>query len=219
MFDPSTITQHHSSSITLTHSLTPLPFPAPQAFLPATTLQSPSTSLSGVTDMVGASQEFGNRVFDPLGFSNYASDSTLAWFRHAELKHGRAAMLATVGWMVQKNGLGLIPFPVGESYAVSHQTHILSTDPFKAATELPAGAWWQMFFFAGVVELYTEAKGDHYMKVPNFTVLDEFATVGSTDEKMQLKELKNGRLAMVASMAYLAHEINPVFVPLPLWPN
>mmetsp|Transcript_10975 Transcript_10975/g.22541 ORF Transcript_10975/g.22541 Transcript_10975/m.22541 type:complete len:209 (-) Transcript_10975:62-688(-) len=184
---------------------------------PSPHFTSSSSTLHAVTDLVGASHEFGNRIFDPLGFSNYASDSTLAWFRHAELKHGRAAMLATVGWMVQKNGLGLIPFPVGESYAASHQTHVLSSDPFKAAAELPAGAWWQMLFVAGVIELYTEAKGDHYMKVPNFTVLDEFATVGSTDEKMQLRELKNGRLAMIASMAYLAHEINPSFVPLPLW--
>ena len=77
-----------------------------RGFLPppaSPSLPSP-TSLSGVKDMVGVSHEFGNRVFDPLGFSNYASDSTLAWFRHAELKHGRAAMLGAVGWMVQKNG-------------------------------------------------------------------------------------------------------------------
>ena len=92
------------------------------------------------------------------------------------------------------NSLGLIPYPVGSSYAESGQTHLLSSDPFTAATELPAGGWWQIFFLAGCIELWTESKGVHYMKEPNFTVLTEFggASFGA-DEKMQLKELKNGR--------------------------
>ncbi|GMH97432.1 hypothetical protein TrVE_jg3681 [Triparma verrucosa] len=176
-----------------------------------------TTQLKGVKDMVGVSHEFGNRVFDPLGFSNYASDSTLAWFRHAELKHGRAAMLASLGWMVQKNGLGIIPFPEGASFAESGKTHLLSSDPFTAAHELPAGGWWQMFFVAGCIELWTESKGTHYMKSGSYTAITEFGGANfPADEKMQLKELKNGRLAMIASMAYLAHEINPAFVPLPM---
>ncbi len=187
------------------------------AFSPTITPSRSSTTLRGVTDMVGASQEFGNRVFDPLGFSKLASDSTLAWFRAAELKHGRVAMLAATGWMVQSRGGGIIPFPVGESYAASHETHILSTNPLEAAQQLPSGAWWQMFFAIGCIELWTEARKPHYMPSGNMQVLDMFDGVGfKADEKMQLKELKNGRLAMVATMAYLATSINPAFVPLPM---
>lgn len=170
--------------------------------------------------MVGISQEFGNRLFDPLGFSNFASESTLAWFRHAELKHGRVAMLAATGWMVQKNGLGIIEYPVGDSMfsgEFAGQTHILSKDPFEAAMQMPAGGWWQLFATAGMVELWTEAKRPHYMKSGNMQVLDTFDPVGfNADEKMHLKELKNGRLAMIACMAYLASTINPAFVPLPM---
>mmetsp|Transcript_126 Transcript_126/g.175 ORF Transcript_126/g.175 Transcript_126/m.175 type:complete len:209 (+) Transcript_126:86-712(+) len=181
---------------------------------------SKSSLRMGVEDMVGKSQEFGNRVFDPLGFSNYASDETLAWFRHAELKHSRVAMLAATGWMVQKNGLGIIPYPMGESYlsgTAAGETHTLSADPFEAAMQLPAGGWWQLFFTAGVIELWTEAKKPHYMPSANMTPLDTFDGVGfKADEKMQLKELKNGRLAMIACMAYLASTINPAFVPLPM---
>lgn len=170
--------------------------------------------------MVGVSQEFGNRVFDPAGFSNFASEGTLAWFRAAELKHSRIAMLAATGWMVQKNGLGIIKFPVGDSmFSGEHagEMHTLSSDPYAAAMELPGGGWWQMFFLAGVVELWTEAQKPHYMKSGNMQALSTFDGVGfDADSKMQLKELKNGRLAMIATMAYLAHYINPATVPLPM---
>jgi hypothetical protein len=174
----------------------------------------------GVDQMVGASQEFGGRVFDPLGFSNYASDATLAWFRAAEIKHSRIAMMAAAGWMVQKNGLGLIPYPVGDSFLSGEhagEVHTLSKDPFEAAMQLPAGGWWQLFFSAGVIELWTEAQKPHYMKSGNMMALSAFDGIGfKADEKMQLKELKNGRLAMIATMAYLASTINPAFVPLPM---
>ena len=43
--------------------------------------------------------------FDPLGFAADADDATLAWYRHAELKHGRVAMLAFVGFCVQSAGI------------------------------------------------------------------------------------------------------------------
>jgi hypothetical protein len=39
--------------------------------------------------------------FDPLGLANIGSDETYNWFRAAELKNGRVAMLATTGYLVQ----------------------------------------------------------------------------------------------------------------------
>jgi hypothetical protein len=43
--------------------------------------------------------------FDPLGLATLGSDSTLAWFRAAELKHSRCAMLAVTGYIVQGAGV------------------------------------------------------------------------------------------------------------------
>jgi len=43
--------------------------------------------------------------FDPLKLADLGSDETLAWFRAAELKHGRCAMVATVGFLTQAAGL------------------------------------------------------------------------------------------------------------------
>ena len=43
----------------------------------------------------GVGVETGGKVFDPLGFSKIASAETLAWYRAAELKHSRIAMVRT----------------------------------------------------------------------------------------------------------------------------
>ena len=39
----------------------------------------------------GAGHETGFVTWDPLGLADLGSPATLAWFRHAELKHGNAA--------------------------------------------------------------------------------------------------------------------------------
>merc|ERR1711862_1056308 len=41
----------------------------------------------------------GDVCFDPLAFSEYFD---MKWLREAELKHGRASMLATLGFVVQQ---------------------------------------------------------------------------------------------------------------------
>ena len=46
-------------------------------------------------------------MFDPLGFNTMGGDKSLAFFRHAEIKHGRVAMAGFVGYCVQANGIDL----------------------------------------------------------------------------------------------------------------
>ena len=47
--------------------------------------------------MEGVGPETGGLVFDPLNFVGTGTDKTLAWYRAAELKHGRVCMLASLG--------------------------------------------------------------------------------------------------------------------------
>ena len=100
------------------------------AFAP-TTQKSSVTQLEALSDMAGFTAPF--KGFDPLGLADLGSEETLAWFRAAELKHGRVAMLATTGYIVQASGYH---FPGMLSKDVSFES--LSTmKPFDAWDAMP----------------------------------------------------------------------------------
>ena len=58
----------------------------------------------------GVGPETGGNVFDPMGLSKIASEETLAWYRAAELKHSRVAMVGGrppgAVWVVRQRGRG-----------------------------------------------------------------------------------------------------------------
>lgn len=66
----------------------------------------------GVQDLPGipASNEAGG-FFDPWKLSDGKDDATIAWYRAAELKHGRVCMLAALGLWIQGLNTGIIPNP------------------------------------------------------------------------------------------------------------
>merc|ERR1711903_358075 len=72
-------------------------FVAPAAPASSSALRADASGMDGIQAPTG--------FFDPLGLSKSASDETLAWYRAAEIKHGRVAMAAFLGCVV--NGLGL----------------------------------------------------------------------------------------------------------------
>lgn len=79
----------------------------------------------------------GDFGFDPLGFTNTLND--LNYVQAAEIKHGRVAMLATVGFVLQQ------------------YIHILSpeSNPLKAVSSVGTGVNLQVLSFIGVLELVT----------------------------------------------------------------
>jgi len=150
--------------------------------------------------------------FDPLGFSDTFD---MKWLREAELKHGRVSMLATVGFVVQQ----YVVFPGFPQPA----------DSLQGFWEAPLGAKATLLFLAGYIE--SSSYGG------KLTMLDMFADTdrepgnfnfgadkldGKTEAEvrdLKLKELNNGRLAMMAIGGMVHHNLvvkGPLF---PLFPE
>lgn len=163
-------------------------------------------------DMPGSTMPF--KQFDPLGLATLGSESTLAWFRAAELKHSRVAMLATTGYIVQAAGWH---FPGMLSHDVSFES-LSAMKPLDAWEAVPEGGRQQIYFTILLAEIITEAKGTHYTKGGDLpTIVFPPVNFASSDpvalKKAQDRELNNGRLAMISIMSFCAAANIPGSVP------
>jgi hypothetical protein len=158
---------------------------------------------AGLDDLPGNTAPI--KSFDPLSLATVGSDETLAWFRAAELKHSRVAMLATTGYIVQAAGFH---FPGMLSKDISFES-LSSIKPFDAWDAVPDAGKAQILGTIFVAELATESKGTHYMKggpLPTivFPPIDFSGVSAETLKLKQNRELNNGRLAMIAIMSFIA---------------
>jgi len=166
--------------------------------------------------------EFGT-IWDPLGLADQGSEETLAWYRHAEIKHGRVAMAAFVGWWAVAAGLR---FPGEISYGVEYSS--LPSKGLEAWEAVPGWGKAQMLLFIGFLEwgdeYFHSAKGEHYLRggtpgknmVPG--LFDPFGLSKNKSEEALARgrdvELKNGRLAMIGFMGLWAEAAIEGSVPL-----
>jgi len=148
--------------------------------------------------------------FDPLYFSDFLD---IKWLREAELKHGRICMLATTGLIVQEF-VGLPNYP---GY---------SPNPVEAFSGAPPEAMLQILLFASWAEFKLN-DGNFFMmtmfedpaRKPGDLGFDplKFGENPATRERLEMAELKNGRLAMLAFSGML-HQVfvtgKPVFASL-----
>ena len=177
----------------------------------------PARTALGSTE-IGVGPETGGVMWDPAGFGKLASPTTMKWFRASELKHGRVAMLATLGWAVQSNGGGVIPFPLESGLAP------LSTKPLEANAQLWGMAsgmgFLQIILTCGVIELVTESTGTHYMSAGGDGYIDIFGYSKSGEDltELQTQELKNSRLAMIGIASFFSACLVPDSVPSYPWP-
>jgi Chlorophyll A-B binding protein len=141
----------------------------------------------------------GDIGFDPLGFSDYFD---IKFLREAELKHCRASMLATVGFVVQ------------QYVTLPGMTHCDNANDAPVAAG--QAAMWQIVFGLGLLEFWSN-QGNVTMenmfndpkRVPGNLGFDplNMAKGGAASEDMQMKELANGRLAMLAIGGMVHHNI------------
>lgn len=152
--------------------------------------------------MVGTSLETGNKVFDPLNLSDWAPVSHL---RAAEIANGRSAMLATVGYVFPK-------------YFGTFDGPVTAEDPIAAIGQADVQWWAQFVIFCGTIEAYKYKKGLEGKSStgggePAIDWMRMYPTSETDRREMELKELKNGRLAMIGIAGFVSAHFIPGSVP------
>merc|ERR1719313_1757646 len=175
--------------------------------------------------MEGVSAEVGGKVWDPLGLATMGNESTLRFFRHAELKHGRVAMAACTGYLVHISGMHF-PGMLSPTFGVSFEA-LSAMGPFEAWNSIPLLGQLQILWTIAGLEHASEClnPAGHYTKggtpgdlkfLKNFWDLPGLTKKLTEEQKAEyrLAELKNGRLAMIGIMSVCAATSIPGSVPL-----
>mmetsp|Transcript_332 Transcript_332/g.561 ORF Transcript_332/g.561 Transcript_332/m.561 type:complete len:198 (+) Transcript_332:155-748(+) len=163
--------------------------PTPKVASKSSLMESPYENELGVIAPTG--------FFDPLGLSNDIDEETFAQYRTAELKHGRVAQLAVIGYVVQE--IYRFPFDIAPGVPCSSIPNGVA-----AINAIPALGWAQIFFLIGAV--------DYYGFLGNFDAGKPDLDVEEL-EKRQLSELQHGRLAMLAVLELLRHDSQNLVQP------
>ena len=104
-----------------------------------------------LNDMVGASTEISDKIWDPFDLAGSADQANLNLLRAAELKHSRVAMLACVGWAWTSTGThfeGMLSPSAGVSFADATAAGALG-----AVAKVPVAGWLQMLGVIGFQEV------------------------------------------------------------------
>merc|ERR1719261_2340900 len=95
-------------------------------------------------------------------------EASIGFLRQAEIKHGRVAMAAFVGYCIQANG---IHFPWGLTGSVSYADISAAGSPPEQWDALPTASKVQILLFIGLLEICSESTYileqsglKHYMK-------------------------------------------------------
>lgn len=179
--------------------------------------------------------------YDPLDLVDVdiyglGQDASIGFLRQAEIKHGRVAMAAFVGYCVQSNW----HFPWKMSLDGSDFPSI-DLSPEQQWDAIPSNAKWQILTVIAALEIWDEASGGmqgegaHYMKggrpgdYPSFKLFrdqvhfvfdlyDPFSfnkkMSQETKDRRLAIEVNNGRLAMLGIFGFLSADKIEGSVPL-----
>ena len=117
----------------------------------------------------------------------------IPWFREAELKHGRAAMLATLGMVVPE----FVRIP-GAQFSFDAIPRVIDAHDALPDSMIQIFGW---ISFLEAVSFPALANMNGYDRMPGdfgFDPLKLYPQSPEAQKAMQIKELKNGRLAMIA---------------------
>merc|ERR1711990_1416488 len=188
-------------------------------------------------DALGAGLGF----WDPLGCSSMSfwtlsNEETIGYLRHAEIKHGRVAMAAFLGFCVQS-----LDVVKGSHSYLPYRGYVENVSPQEQWDNIPLIGKLQILTFVGMLESYGEGAGCdeseyiHYTKggLPGFypsikgkglygqLVLDLYDPFGILPEQTEEEkergrrvEINNGRAAMLGLFAVLSESKGLIVPPL-----
>mmetsp|Transcript_29963 Transcript_29963/g.45427 ORF Transcript_29963/g.45427 Transcript_29963/m.45427 type:complete len:248 (+) Transcript_29963:99-842(+) len=169
------------------------------------------------------------KYWDPLSlaegdFYDMGEEATVGFLRHSEIKHGRVAMAAFVGYCVQSNFI--FPWPQHLDGTTGPSADLLPEQQWDA---IPEAAKWQIFTLIGFLEIWDECSNTqgipHYTKgrkpgqYPSLQpfrdnvhfALDLYDPFGFSKNRSEeakargrLAEINNGRLAMLGIFGFLS---------------
>jgi Chlorophyll A-B binding protein len=206
------------------------------AFAPSSSSSStkPATSLSAnpfgtIQPFDGEGAFVGNKEWALLT-TNWGSDDTGKYMRASELKHGRSAMLAVLGYAAERFGITFDRISPHEYLSVSQGVKfadLAAMGPIEAIKAVPPLGMAQIFCTIAAIEIYelTHANGEIKYDERIAPGLQSGGLTGelgfnplrfTMTDKIRLNEISNGRAAMVAIAAWVSHDLVPGSVPIPL---
>eukprot|EP00930_Biecheleria_cincta_P077164 TRINITY_DN6443_c0_g1_i1.p1 TRINITY_DN6443_c0_g1~~TRINITY_DN6443_c0_g1_i1.p1 ORF type:complete len:373 (-),score=78.14 TRINITY_DN6443_c0_g1_i1:136-1227(-) len=163
-----------------------------------------TAGLSHQNLLAGTGGPFPENFWDPAGLSKGKTEKEMLELRAIELKHGRVAMLACLGWFHVAAGW----HPVGDFYIGEYD--VIDDNLLISLTQLPIGGIFQVVFTIMVLEWLTT----YVTKAPEERPWD---LLGWTDviadeeyspwKERQLQELNNGRLAMMGIVGLIVQDM------------
>jgi len=211
------------------------------AFVPGQQQRSAVSKMATMKDLEAIATASNPTInyYDPLklaeaDFWDQGNEATIGWLRQSEIKHGRVAMAAFVGYCVQSNFVW--PWDMtraGDGFPSA------DLSPEAQWDALPTAAKWQIFTVIAAFELWDEADGgnenpQHYMrgrqpgKFPSFQLFRDtvhwvpdlydpfgfFANMSQEKkDKRLIMEINNGRLAMIGIFGFMAADTVEGSVP------
>jgi len=149
----------------------------------------------------------GDVGFDPLGFAKTKED--LMNYREAEIKHARLAMLAAAGWPLSEIFDRKIASLIGMAPLLDSADRVPSV--LNGGLGKVSPFYWIAFVgLTAAIDLYGVSRSQNAAGyIPGDLGFDPLGVLPKDEDgkkNMQLAEIKNGRLAMIAIVAFAVQE-------------